>query len=998
MNNNPLIPLAGIIQGQTRMLGSIGAPYTDLFNESAVISDVNDPLKLGRVKVTTSDGFLSGYIPVYGSNSGTLSARFIGTEVIVGKLNGRAEEMFVIGITRSNPDTGISGLPMQLPIIDESTAQWNKSTDSGMLCNEENKGRMYILSNEMNQDLVICMRKNNRQLGGKDIWTWKSLTNGIWVEKGFNPGNSNSPVITQSQLDNPGIPECNQAMLGEVHDFSEDRGFRTTTMVCRKDENKNYSWAPLGSPAVYFRTTLPRCDEKLHGVEAILDDGINSEFMVCQRYQGLMRWVRQGNRIPQRFYGKDLPLSRIDFLSSFKDISSLAESTITSPQYDWAKENNIAKVAIDSFMSNVPPTGTDERLKVLLKAANLIPDSAFDGAATLKNVAKASLESKTGIPADEIVDAITEQISRTNDVSPETKKILEQVGDAADVLVNGVKEGTVNEALTKIGLNVTQVALESVDPKLASVVTGYATNGIVGAVDTAVALGLDQLPPEVNKYVKPVVEIAKDLLLQEYPASVGNILNSASDKGLLGAISDTLNGALKTNLVTPQLLSTVVTKLTDGSLGEIPKLFNSLKNLDAVPKLSGGIDLPSLATTVLSLAGQAGELSKLLGKGGIGFKGFDEVTGLDSAKLILEGIKALKGLYSPQKKEDECPCGKKCRKTEQSEDSDGNNLLEKCGSVTKNNATGFGGDPVNNNNNPVAKEAGTSPTKIGESLVPPPPALPESVVAAISAAGETLSTPVDLTAAINGVERVKNMARRLNESRYADKTERDTEIAYTFEAIEKAIKILDNNITRMESVQKKIIDSTYNLVKTLMSDEKGLAVLPTLINDVREVSGAVQDLYKFAESLDKTKNGGSAGVRMTKNLSETFANVSNLSSLSEKTKIEATDILNRGITAASNEWNTMSPGLVSVTPLGEYGPMIPSPHTGLKTFFDKDMVRAISIESKVEDTLDIKNPVFNNILSPNQIDTLRNTAVSGVESTLYDRIIGREGETSCEQV
>ena len=323
MQKNPFIPIASMAQAQTRIIETLGVPYSDPFNEEGVIADVNDPLKLGRVKVRTDDQITSSWIPVSGSSSGTLSARYIGAQVLVGKRSGRSDDMYVIGVIRSDPGVGINGNPLQLPVIDESMAVWNGSTDQGMACNEGNQGRVYILSNEMNQDVVVCLRRTSKQVGSKPAWAWKSITNGLWVEKGINPGNETTLAIEQGQKRNPGIPECSEALAGEEHEFSEDRGFRTIKMICQRDENKSWGWRPSSAVPTYFRTTMPNCTEKLHGMEALLDDGNNSELLICQRYQGSMMWVKQGQRLPNKFHTLDKPLSRIEFTTNYKPVKEL---------------------------------------------------------------------------------------------------------------------------------------------------------------------------------------------------------------------------------------------------------------------------------------------------------------------------------------------------------------------------------------------------------------------------------------------------------------------------------------------------------------------------------------------------------------------------------------------------------------------------------------------------------------------------------------------------
>lgn len=989
MSDNPFITqLASMRQAQTRIIEALGVPYADPFNEEAIIADVNDPEKRGRVKVTTKDNLTSDWIPVSGSNSGVLSARYIGAEVLVGKTNGRSDSMYVIGIFRSAPEIGITGNPIQLPIIDEGMAVWNESSDSGMKCNEGNKGRMYVLSNEMHQDVVVCLRRTNNQLGSKPRWAWKSITNGLWVEKGFNPGNADTPAVGQAQRRNPGIPVCDESLLGEIHEFTEDRAFRTTTMVCRRDENKNFSWMPLSAPPVFFRSLLPTCTEKVHGMEAIADDGVNSELVICQRYQGLMRWVRQGSRNPNKFHSKGELISRIQFNSNFKDISSLKEQV----NEDWQKSPDIVEVAFDAAMSSIPLTGTDPELKILLQAASMVPATAFDGAQALKRVAYEALNKKTGIPVETLTQLLREELDSNGSLTPATAQLLSGLGRSVDVLVNGTLDGDVEGALRDIGQTTLRNALLTLEPRAASVMTGLMSGGISGAIDSAVAVGLDELPPEVNKYVKPVIGIAKDLLMSKYPASLGNILNSASGGGLLSAVSGTINGAIKANVVTPQLLGTLATSISDGSLGEIPKLFSSLGNLSAIPKLSGDLgSLPKLASTALGLVGQAKAMSNLLGNGGIGLDNVSQLIGggFSAASTIVGGIKALGGIFG---KSSGCPCGSSCRKIKHGESSDGDNVLESCRSAIANNATGYNpdGNPLNNNFNPVAEDVGNKPTGVGSDIIP--------------------KNLRDLTGYIEKNPRVRQMAEKFHDSRYADWPELAAEFAYTFENVEKGFKFTDNNITRVESIEKKLIDTLYNMLSAIVYDRKGsgrdLAIVPRLIRDVRENSQAIKDLYKFAEKLDNVKNGGRAGVKVTTNLARSFQNIPDLQSLLSLNRREALKLLKNGVVPAYREWKTLG----NVGSIGKYGGTLPDPFSKESTIFNRDKVLAVSLESKLGDNLsDQPGTLSDYVLSQEQLDALRSSPedferlskdlpnqLNEGESSLYDSVINRRGQTSCE--
>lgn len=522
----------------------------------------------------------------------------------------------------------------------------------------------------------------------------------------------------------------------------------------------------------------------------------------------------------------------------------------------------------------------------------------------------------------------------------------------------------------------------------------------MGAVDSAVAIGLDQLPPEVNKYVSPVVGIAKDLLTSAYPSSLGNILNSASGGGLLAAVNGTINSAIGNNVVTPQLLSTLATGLSSGSLGEIPKLFGSMGNLDQISKLPAPANaIPTLATTALGVSGLASVAQDLLGKGGIGLNNLDKVIGggFSAAKTIISGVKGLTGLFGSSGSLG-CPCDPKCRKTEHGKDSDGNNLVEKCGSMTSNNANSYAakGNPLENNSGPIAEEQGLSFTSVGEELLP--------------------GNIRNLSASIREISRVGEMAEKYFASRYADQVEKEIEAACSFEAVEKSLKVADNNITRIESIEKKLIDGFYRFLRAIAyeeENEKEFAILPLLIRDVRENSQAIRDIYKFTKRLDQVKDGPRVGVNVTTPISLAFRNIPDLARLLRVNKELAKDIINGAVKPAYEEWKTLDPGFNLDTTLGVYDDTIPDPFDQERTLFDRDRILSISLESKLgENSPPVENTVLDSTLSPEQLGRLKSvssrgitdnlggtpsvTSPSGGESSLYNDIVNRRGQTDCE--
>lgn len=961
-----------IRQTVDRTVESLGVPYSDPFNEEGVIVSVDDPKKLGRVKVITSDGLTSQWINMAGSSGGTISSKYVGARVIVGKADGRSESMYVMGVLSESETIGT---PIQLPILDEGVGVWSGSNDEGMKCNKGNEGRLYVINNEINQDVIICLRRSNKQTGSGEYWAWKSLTNGLLVEKGINPANEG--LFALQQPSGAGIPKCSEALLGEKHDFTEERGFRTTTLVCRRDENKEFGWVPDSAAPVYFRTTLPACSESLHGMEAVIDDGNNSEFIVCQRYQGAMRWVKQGSRLPHKFYGKEKPLSRIDFTSKFNPIPELEDAPLTD---DWSAEPKVVEATVDELVRNIPLTGTDPILKKLLQTAGLVPATAFNGAGTLSRVASAALNAKTGVPAQQIVQELRRLIG--DGVDPASSQLLNGLGQAANVLVNGVRSGEVEGALGTIGQTAISSAISTFSPQAASVFSSMVSGGVWGAIDGAVGIGLNKLPPEVIKYVGPILTIAEGVA-GGYPTALKSILSGVNNGNINSAISNIINGAVGTNIVTPELLS----GLTGGALGVVGQVFGQLGNLPGLERLPEPLQsVPKLASTALGLIGLADVGQRLFGAGGIGLGGLQGllVPGSSAAGLIAGGISALSGLFGSNGSV--CPCDEKCRKIEHGDDSDGNRLLKPCGSLTANNANSYSptGTPIPNNFGPIAKELGLIATGLGGNLIP--------------------KNIRDLGSMIEGVGRVKDLAERGFGARFADKTEQDLENAYGLEAIEKTLKFADNNITRIESIDKKLIDSMYNLVRDVVFGNKTGATIDTLIRDVRENAEAIRDIYGFVKRLDRIKKGGKAGVKVTPSISKSLANIPSLEKLISKNRKSALTILRSGITAADKEWKTLGSGGENTKfVLGSYAPPIPDPFPNERTLFNSNRVLSESLLSKILSE-DLQSPtILDAVLTSNDIEELkrvRSITPSPTSPTspdnIYSDIINRQGETNCE--
>ena len=914
----------------SRIVQNTGIPYADPYNEEATISAVSDPKQEGRVKVIyKEDNIESDWLYVNGSGSGRLSSQYIGARCTIVKIGGNSAAGIVTAIYSNDQGQGSIGNPIQIPTVSDQLASKSPGGDGdpGLKCNEGNKGRAYIVSNEFGQDLVICLRRDSPQRNGADkaSWSWKSLTHSEWIEKGLDPGASSDPTVSDKYKSNPGIPACTEALAGEVHEFSEDRAYRSMAIKCKRDENGKYGWMPEGATPVFFRTTLPTCTENLHGMNAIIDTGKESEFIVCSRYAGNMVWTKQGRREPMQFFNKDLPPVKSEWIRGIKPIAALSGATGGG---DFAKgfEESIIKEAL----IRIPPFGTDPTFRLLLEAANVLP-GRFDAGQTWSDVAKTLVYNKSGLSVDNLVSQLARDFERGGDLSKETAGALASLGGISQFVIDGVKGDNLEISLRDVGKQALNQALRNISPTAASVYLGYISGGTLGAIDTAVATGLDILPPALNGIVSPLFNIGK-LALEKQPLNYSTIIDAALNGGLVSTIQSILDGKADFANFNADKLSSI---LSEGGLGPIAKVFSDFSNLDSIDKLVGSI--PKLATTALGLLGQGGGFASFLGPGGIGLDAVKILTGINPVAGILGGL--AKGLF---KGGSGCPCAPSCRKTKHGVDADGTNLLEKCGAVISNNAGSFmpTSNPLENNLNPVAIAKGMLPTGVGGVLKVP----------AIN----------DLTSMLTKSPKLSKLATTMFNARHADQPEFMAELAYTFEAVQTAFKQTDNNLTRIESVDRKLIDSLYRMLTTLLEtgggSRKGIGIINQLIRDVKDNSEAIRDLYKFTKTLDNRKVGPRAPVYPTSSIVKSIRNITQLTRLNSLSKKEANKILNRGVRRADKEWRTLNPSLdklnLSNVILGEFSPDIPPyfSSSDMDTVFNKDFILNHSLSSRINNT------------------------------------------------
>lgn len=908
----------------SRTSEAMGGVYSDPFNEIATVISISDPKKLGRVKVEYQDGSTSDWAYVLGSGKGVLSAQLIGSSCLIGKASGNSGDAFVLGFFSKNSDVATGGAPLQIPVLDEQAGAYRSPAspgDQGMRCNKGNSGRIYMLQNEVNQDLVVCLRRNNPQEGGEEVWNWKSLTNSKWVEKGFDPGVPSTTVTDYSEK--KGIPECNQAMEGDVRDFSEDRKFRTFQIKCGRDENGKYIWKPAGATPVHVRTTLPDCTEKMHGMDVVLDEGLNSQRVTCLRYQGQMKWVNPGKREPIQFHRQDAPISKEKFLDSKKPMEGLK-----SPGGMGAGDSvgNSAAQVLQMAAKAIPAALPTTPLGAALKAAGAI-SGTFSGSELLSSIAKTVIVNNGTLPVNSIISQVSSALESAGVIDDATQAVLATLGGVGDQLLRGAQNGTVDTALENIGRSALNQSIQALSPAASSVYFGYMAGGIAGALDAASALNLSQIPQEVADVILPALSIGASVLKSQ-PQAISKIVSGGAGQAGSLPLNETISSLEKIVPVTAEVATAIGQVINTGELGEVAGALASFSNLPGMAKFSGGAaDIPKLASTALQAVGLGKQFVEAF-KGGIGLEDVGKLLGSNPVAGLLGGLaKNFLGGGGGG----ECPCDPKCRKTEHFKDSDGNALLEKCGNVVANSASSYApeGDPTKNNENVVAKILDLIPTKLGEELCIP--------------------NTSDLTQMIQNVKRLGEMADRLNSAKNADWPELWAEMTYTFETIEKAFKQTDNNITKVESIERKLIDGQYRLINKLMVGN-GSFFSKTLLSIIT-TSKAIQDVYKYVAVLDAKKKGGRAGVFATANLKEVFKNIAQIATLNSLSKKEALFISNNFLKTADKEWKALEPGggLVDITSfvLGLLPVSVPAVFDKCLTKRDKNKTLSDSLLSKI---------------------------------------------------
>ena len=907
-----------------------GGLNSELFLHSAKIFDIDDPENLSRVRVLfeeNDENAKSDWIPVLNSGAGKISSQYLDSVALVASISGDPDNCIVIGLySKSTKGNALSAAPIVVPVLDKADTAY--TTDPGSKCSKENEGKMYLFSNNVSQDVKICVRRNNRQNDpSEDVWEWKNITRGLVIEKSEDPKQlPNSEVVVKQKP----LPNCAQELEGEIISYSEDRDLRQVPLICRKDENKEWAWVPVSSPPTYFKTTLPKCTEKVHGQTALIDDGNNSELGICVRWDGDMKWVKYGTRQVIKFAtDKPSPISKSEMLSSVRPNPNL--STIPAQ--------------FASSVTQSPVLGSSALAAALLSQAGLIAVGAEAGNTSANSILSGlggKILSEQGISGDAFASVLN-----SGDIAT-AENLISSLGPGAEA---ALRNGTIDPSqLLQIaggdGLINSIQGLSDVD---AGVYLSGLVGGGQGLLDSAVQYGLDKIPGVSGDLFNSAIS---GLDLGNAPGLLSSVLSGASGGGLTDIVTSAASGinfgGIDVGALGGQLLG--------GDLGNVAQVFQNFSNLGSLTSLVPG--LPLSASSLLGAAGLGGPLSFAFPGAGLGLSvatsllgGTNPLTSILGGGGALGSLGSIGGLFGglfgggggPS-----CPCDVVCRKTKHGVDSDGNRILDPAGTLTTKNSNVYGSNILNNNNTCLAGSRGFFNSGIGKELVP--------------------SNPFDFTNVIKSIPRVGQLSTMLEQAMLggAEQDDLNLEMLYSMEAIEKTFKMADNNMSLMELIQRLNLLGSSDFMNNLIADKSG-GLLGKMSQDDIEMSTAIKDLYLMVKQLNSVKKGGSANVAPTPAITATIANIGLIPSYFAKSK-------------ARSLLNLIKNILEGLSILGTLDPELKAPFEDLETRNTESKVLNDSLSSKLasdQPKEDTANQIFSSPYINNGLGDLQGTSSTG---------------------
>jgi hypothetical protein len=468
---------------------------------------------------------------------------------------------------------------------------------------------------------------------------------------------------------------------------------------------------------------------------------------------------------------------------------------------------------------------------------------------------------------------------------------------------------------------------------------------------------------------------------------VGEFVGNASRISPLDALQQGLDrGQSQTVTQGSAALDTILNQANSGALGSVAQTLQQFSGISTMAGLGfggpAGIKIAATASAATNLVGIGSQFQQLLGGGGIGLDAASALTGINAGAGILGSVAgvgqafganlgglgqiaglaglgagaagSLLGLFGGGG--GGCPCAPSCRKTEHGQTPDGTNAVVAAGSVLASGANAYApeGNPLQNNIGCAAATMGVFPTTLGAPLI--------------------AGNPNDLTMLINTIGRVGMMSQQFSQTGNADWRHFHSELSYTFNAIQNALKQTDNNLTKTESIARKAIDIATRLLSEFWCvlagkekptfDIKDFPIFLPLVIYIATQSKAIIDLQAQVTSLNSVKDGGRVPPKLD-NVLKVAAQLAPLFGLIGVSCDKANTLYDEFIDPMDTEWRDMTPipNLEDIV-IGGRNPDLPTPHQDIETYIDENKITTDDINSKLGGNVTERNPLFNLVPNP----------------------------------
>ena len=397
----------------------------------AIVTNVEDPLELGRVKVTYDNENYnyesSNWVYCLSHPGGRLSSDFIGEKCVMIFESGDPNNALIIGFIPT-PGKPAIGMPLKIPVLNQETDSPNVQIPE---CNESNQGSVIALTEYSGINPRICRRNDQGE------YSWQNL---------------NSPQVVQTNTIDAETPS--QKIGDPLGVYTPGEIFIRKT--CSVDEFVPYisdynnegvpRYRPLVSAPVFTRATLADCNAENLGSFGMIKDGNNAFPCICSLKEGKYRWIDiSSSRNAIKFEEPFATNGNVSEYVRGKTQNCEKTTDLEDPERDKVQRST------DSPLSPVPDVPSQYNLSAYIKTEpfrNILSDltnsrNADQGAKDRVTTLRTQLYNNAWQIADNNITTIEDILkTRTDDHLEQIIPAMKDMGDIVDSLADAVAESS----------------------------------------------------------------------------------------------------------------------------------------------------------------------------------------------------------------------------------------------------------------------------------------------------------------------------------------------------------------------------------------------------------------------------------------------------------------------------------------------------------------------------------------------------------------------------